>query len=149
MADLRRFEYFAGFIHKKFGTCRIYDVAGGMGKLNEELSKLGCDVLTFDKRHKHLPVKFEVKEFTLEEECRADLVVGMHPDGATKLIIDYAAMHNIPFAIVPCCSDNGMSYKTWIKFLKQHTLDLGMGLEEASLPMKGRATVLIGRPNLS
>ena len=74
---------------------RVFDVAGGMGKLNEALSALGRQVTTFDRRHKHLPVTFAEREFTLDEPCAAELVVGMHPDGATRLIIEYAARHHI------------------------------------------------------
>src|SRR5688500_3796078 len=31
------------------------------------------------------------------------LVVGLHPDQATELIVDFALKHGKPFAVVPCC----------------------------------------------
>jgi hypothetical protein len=31
------------------------------------------------------------------------LLVGMHPNDATKTIVDIALQHEKPFAIVPCC----------------------------------------------
>src|SRR5206468_9460987 len=42
-----------------------------------------------------------------------------HPDGATRLIVEYAARHRIPFSVVPCCSDDGSPYKTWMKSLRR------------------------------
>jgi len=87
MADLQRFSYFANFISTRFEAQRVYDIAGGMGKLNVELTSLGRQVMTFDKRHKHLPVPYAQREFTLLEPCEADMVVGMHPDGATQVFI--------------------------------------------------------------
>ncbi len=148
MADKRRFELFAQLLVARFSGARIFDVAGGMGKLNEALSRLGREVTTFDLRHKHLPVKhFEQRAFTLEEPCEADLVVGMHPDGATRLIIEYAARHQIPFAVVPCCSDNGMPYRSWMKHLASLATGLGLEVDEAPLPMEGRARVVLGAPN--
>ena len=69
MADKRRFELFAQFLCDRFAAPRIFDIAGGMGKLNEALTALGRQVTTFDGRHKHLPVTFAEREFSLEEPC--------------------------------------------------------------------------------
>lgn len=147
MADKRRFELFAALIRERFPSAgRVYDVAGGMGKLNAELAKRGVKALTFDARHKRLPVDFAERRFTLDEPCACDLVAGMHPDGATRLIIEYAAKHGLPFAVVPCCSDNGLPYKSWMKHLAALAQELGLAVEEAVLPMDGRARVLLGRP---
>lgn len=146
MADIQRFSYFAKFIATRFEAPRVYDVAGGMGKLNVELTQLGHNVTTFDKRHKHLPVKYAQREFTLLEPCEADLVVGMHPDGATQVIIEYAAAHRLPFAVVPCCSDNSMPYKQWMRYLAERATALGFrDVGEDALPMRGRARILYGR----
>ncbi len=148
MADKRRFELFARFCAERFADARrVYDVAGGMGKLNEALSALGREVTTFDTRWKHLPVKrYEQRIFSLDEPCAADLIVGMHPDGATRVIVEYAARHRIPFAIVPCCSDNGLSYKPWMRHLAEEAAKHGLQVEESTLPMEGRARVIAGVP---
>jgi hypothetical protein len=148
MADKRRFDLFADLLVTRFpGATRVYDVAGGQGKLNEALTQRGRTVTTFDLRHKHLPVKYAQRPFTLEEPCEAELVVGMHPDGATRVIIEYAARHGLGFAVVPCCSDNGMPYKPWMRHLAEVARDLGIpSVEEAALPMEGRARVLLGLP---
>lgn len=149
MADKRRFELFARFLRDSFPRARrVYDVAGGMGRLNEELTRLGVDALTFDARRKRLPVRFAERRFTLEEPCECDLVAGMHPDGATRLIIAWAARHRVPFAVVPCCSDNGMPYRPWMRHLVETAVEAGFSLDEAVLPMAGRARVLAGRPRV-
>jgi hypothetical protein len=145
MADKRRFELFADLLVQRWEAPRIFDVAGGMGRLNEALTRHGRHVTTFDLRHKHLPVRYEMRPFTLEEPCAADLVVGMHPDGATRLILQYAAQHRVPFAVVPCCSDNGMPYNPWMRHLAELARSLGIErVEELALPMEGRARVLVG-----
>ncbi|MFN7133479.1 MAG: hypothetical protein ACK4N5_15470 [Myxococcales bacterium] len=149
MADKRRFELFAKFLADRFDAPRVFDVAGGMGKLNDALTALGRTVTTFDLRHKRLNVRYAERIFTLEEPCEAELVVGMHPDGATRIIVEYAVKHRIPFAIVPCCSDNGMPYKPWMRHLAELGREAGFEVEEAELPMQGRARVLVGRPPAS
>ncbi len=146
MADKRRFELFAELVTAQFpGARRAFDIAGGMGKLNEALTARGLDVLTFDKRWKHADVKYAQRLFTIDEPCACDVVVGMHPDGATRIIVEYAARHAVPFAIVPCCSDNGMSYKPWMRHLAELGTQLGLEVREELLPMQGRARVLVGR----
>ncbi len=145
MADKRRFELFARYLRERFPDARrVYDVAGGMGRLNAELSKVGFDCLTYDVRVKRLPVPFNERRFSLDEPCDCDLVVGMHPDGATRLIVEYAAKHRRPFSIVPCCSDDGSPYKSWMKVLRGLAEAAGLRVEESELPMAGRARVLTG-----
>ncbi|MFM2152430.1 MAG: hypothetical protein RL199_865 [Pseudomonadota bacterium] len=147
MADKRRFDLFADLLVTRFpDAVRVFDVAGGMGRLNEALVARGRSVTTFDTRHKHLPVRFAERLFTLDEPCEADLVVGMHADGATRLIVEYAARHRLPFAVVPCCSDNGMPYKPWMRHLTELATSLGLEAFEETLAMDGRARVILGRP---
>lgn len=150
MADTRRFELFADLLVAEFPLAgRVYDVAGGLGRLNQALGVRGRSCTTFDRRHKHLKVCFAEREFTLDEPCAADLVVGLHPDAATRLIMAYAARHGIPFAVVPCCSDNSMSYKPWMRFLHAYAQGLGLQTTEAALPMPGRARVILGRHHIA
>lgn len=149
MADLRRFELFARFLTARFpGAPRVWDVAGGQGRLNQALTILGREVTTFDVRRKHLPVRYEERLLLADEPCGCDLVVGMHPDGATRVVVDYAAQHGLPFAVVPCCSDNGMSYKPWLRFVAELARERGFDIELAELPMAGRAKVVLGVPRL-
>jgi hypothetical protein len=146
MADLRRFSLFADFLAQRFAARRVFDVAGGMGKLNEALTARGVQVVTFDRRHRHLDVPYVEGMFTLDQPCEAELVVGLHPDGATRVIIEYAARHRIAFAVVPCCSDNGMSYKPWMRHLTELARAQNFDeVGEQALPIRGRARVLYGR----
>ncbi|HLT31552.1 MAG TPA: hypothetical protein VK013_16060 [Myxococcaceae bacterium] len=146
MADKRRFDLFAELLLQRFPeTRRVYDVAGGMGRLNRAFLERGRSCLTFDLRHKRLPVEYAERLFTLEEPCDADLVVGLHADGATRLVIEYAARHRVGFAVVPCCSDNGMPYKPWMRHLTELAQSLGFtSVTEEVLPMAGRARVIVG-----
>ena len=147
MADLRRFELFAELLTARFPTVkRVFDVAGGKGALNLALTQRGLTCVTFDRRHKHLPVEFALRDFTLEEPCDTDLVVGLHADGATRVIIEYAIKHQVPFAVVPCCSDNSMPYKPWMRHLAELTRGGGLEVDEATLSMQGRARVIVGTP---
>lgn len=147
VADKRRFDLFADLVSRYFPGCRrAFDIAGGQGRLNRALSARGLDVLTFDTRWKHEPVPYAARRFTLDEPCECELLVGMHPDGATRVIVEYAARHGLPFAIVPCCSDNGMSYKPWMRHLAELGEQHGLAVAEAELPMQGRARVLLGTP---
>jgi hypothetical protein len=146
MADKRRFDLFADFIASRLPGRRVFDIAGGMGRLNEALTKRERPTLTFDRRAKHLPVPYAEREFTLDEPCACDVVVGMHPDGATRIIIEYAARHGLPFAVVPCCSDNGLPYKPWMRHLAELARAAGFAVDEHVLPMEGRARVLFGLP---
>lgn len=146
MADKRRFDMMAELLVRRFNPSHVYDVAGGMGRLNQALAQRGRVCTTFDVRHKRLDVPYACRIFTLEEPCQADVVAGMHPDGATRIIIEYAALHKVAFAVVPCCSDNGMSYKPWVRFLWELATRQGfVEVAEEALPMAGRARVLIGR----
>jgi len=147
MADRRRFELFAELLTRRFPAARrVFDVAGGEGRLNEALSARGLQVLTFDRRHKHRPVPYAQRDFTLEEPCLAELVVGLHADGATRLIIEYAARHQVAYAVVPCCSDNSLPYRPWMRHLEALARGLALSCEEVALPMEGRARVLLGEP---
>ena len=146
MADKRRFELFARWIVERFDAPRIFDVAGGAGRLNEALTRRGRLVTTFDRRHKHLDVRFAEGRFSLDEPCACELVVGLHPDGATRVIVEYAARHRVPFAVVPCCADNGLSYRPWVRHLVALAGELGFPrVEEDTLPMEGRARIVSGR----
>ena len=145
MGDEKRFEKFADFLVERFDAPRIFDVAGGQGRLNQELTRRGRTVLTFDRKVKHLPVPYASRPFTLDEPCACDLVVGLHSDGATRVILEYAAKHKIPFAVVPCCADNSMSYNPWVRYLGELARTLGFAeVEEHDLPIRGRKRVIVG-----
>jgi hypothetical protein len=111
MGDSRRFKEFADLIHKQFPRARrIADVAGGAGYLRKELLNI-YDlqyIHTYDPNNKN-PIathgsreKHFRKYFTLDslKKDQYDLIVGMHPDGASEIIVSAP----IDFIIVPCCA---------------------------------------------
>lgn len=146
VGDLQRFDKFADFIVQTFPAPRIWDVAGGMGKLNQALTARGRHCVTFDVRPKHLPVPFAERLLLPDEPCEADLLVGLHPDGATRVIVDYAAAHGLPFAVVPCCSDNSMPYRPWVRHIAELGVAAGFAVEQVDLAISGRRRVVVGRP---
>lgn len=82
-----------------------------------------------------------------------DLVVGMHPDGATDHIIKYAARHRVPFIVCPCCIVPSAAafwgrhtFGDWNMHLTKLARDGGFAVEQFVLPMHGRNIVLVGRP---
>jgi hypothetical protein len=147
LADPRRFELMARLMTERFAAPRIWDIAGGQGRLNAALTALGREVTTFDNRWKRLPnLRYEERFLTLDEPCGCDLLVGMHPDGATRIAIEYAVLHRIPVAVVPCCSDNSMPYKPWVLHIAELAEQGGMTVDLVDLPMEGRCRVVIATP---
>lgn len=143
MADKRRFDRFADFLCQTFPHAgRVWDIAGGQGALAQALLQRGRDATTFDSRWKHLPVPYRQELLTTELPCEADLLAGLHADGATRIIIEYAALHGLPYAIVPCCSDNGLPYKPWVRHLTELSAELGLPAYHADLGLSGRSAVL-------
>ena len=41
--------------------------------------------------------------------ANATAVIGLHPDGATDAIVDFALEARLSFAIVPCCTYDELS----------------------------------------
>lgn len=160
MGDSRRFDLFGKFILKNFPPNkypRVADIAGGKGYLQINLRNLGYKVTTFDKRkgRKNRPGRFQYQyrffNENIEEEF--DLLVGMHPDEATDIIIDEAGNRRIPYAIVPCCVKPSIirmrenyNYTNWIKNLKSFAESKSLTSSKAYLKMTGKRLILYGVP---
>jgi hypothetical protein len=101
-----RFEVMACFIEKHYGNSIKYiaDVAGGQGLLARTLNKkfnYECEVI--DPRGYTLKgVANRATEFVPEIAAYYDLIVGLHPDEATRPVAEAALMR--PAIIVPCCN---------------------------------------------
>jgi hypothetical protein len=103
--DPRRFEVVADFVAERFsGRARyIADVAGGKGVLTRLLSKKkGFECELIDPRRTalsgiaHRPEKFDVGMADYY-----DLLVGLHPDGASRELGEAALVR--PVVMIPCC----------------------------------------------
>lgn len=161
MGDRRRFTLFADLIARNFPALRsapIADVAGGKGYLQMALRQRGwSDITSWDKRkgyskgrtgyrYGHFNHLFAPKHY--------GLVVGMHPDGGTDQIIEYAIKRRVPFAVCPCCViptartyRGGNDYRQWCGHLTAMAEGGGFDVMRTELPMDGRRLVLIGRPS--
>jgi len=101
-----RFEVMAMFVNEYFGNQVKYiaDVAGGQGMLSKILNKrYNYESEVIDPhgwRIKGVPGHAE--EFNPSSAGYYDLVVGLHPDQATRAIAE--AAHSRPAIIVPCCN---------------------------------------------
>lgn len=160
MGDSRRFDLFAKVVANNFPPekfSRVADVAGGAGYLGIALKERGYGkVILFDKRKKHVRAKgidFRYQYFGPSVKDPFDILVGMHPDEATDVIIVEAARRKIPFAVCPCCVKptakpyfGQHTYKLWVEHLKRLAIQLEFKLMETTLPMNGKNIVLVGRP---
>jgi hypothetical protein len=157
VGDSRRFDLFAKLVSESF-PCRdqkIADVAGGKGILRWALGERGYKTVTsWDKRHNNAKGRPNIKWGYFKQDLteRYDLVVGMHPDGATDHIIQYAIRNKVPFVICPCCVIpsavaywNQYNFGSWLHHLNSLALKGGMTTEITTLKMNGRNMVLIGR----
>jgi len=155
MGDGRRFTEYAAYIHRNFPRARLVaDVAGGAGRLNVALSRLGHDVTTHDPA---APATARIRVvralFTVDTPGDFDLIVGLHPDAATDVIVVVACARRVPFVVVPCCVlptatrfDGPRNARAWMAHLERTAVRGGMRVERGRLRITGQADVLTGRP---
>ncbi len=101
-----RFEVVAEFINSSFGKNIKYiaDVAGGQDMLSRILrKKFNYEAEVIDPRgYSLVGVPSIQKEYTQDMADIYDLIVGLHPDEATKEIV-YSAFKK-PTILIPCCN---------------------------------------------
>ncbi len=104
--DDSRFEEVAAFVYERFGNSVRYiaDVAGGQGLLARILSKkYNYDAEVIDPRHYQLVgVRNRECEYKSDMAGFYDLIVGLHPDEATRDVVESAKAR--PVLVVPCCN---------------------------------------------
>ena len=104
--DANRFEVVAAFIYEHYGRSIQYiaDVAGGRGMLSRILQKkynYECEVV--DPRGWTLKgVDNRQTELDPSIASYYDLIVGLHPDEATRAVAEAALVR--PAVLVPCCN---------------------------------------------
>ena len=164
MGDSSRFILFSQYIKNNFPFTKyptIADIAGGKGQLQIELHKLGYDVTTYDKRHTRVSrnLKYKYSYFNDSIKEKYSLLVGLHPDEATDIIITQAIKRKIPFCVIPCCilpyatiykgdtnRTSKNAYRSWINHLKQVAESNKYKVILFELPMKGKNIVIKGIP---
>lgn len=103
--DPQRFEVLADFISERFGRNIKYiaDVAGGQGMLCRVLNKHNYQAEVVDPRGWALKgVSNRPEEYNAEMASYYDLIVGLHPDEATKEIAKSTKIR--PTILIPCCN---------------------------------------------
>lgn len=156
VGDHNRALVLAEFVMRNFQPCTVADVAGGQGNLSMWLALHGYDCTVIDPRNTTFSKRWraQVKRNRLHikrlrrEYCAAmaqdyELVIGLHPDGATR---ELALSVQIAPAvvIVPCCNMwargqdvSGLIEDTWNR--------LGATWWSTQLPMGGKNVVYVGR----
>ena len=101
-----RFDAVAEFIAQRYGRDVRYvaDVAGGQGVLSRVLRKrFNYEAEVIDPRGNTLKgVPGRAREFSAESADFYDLVVGLHPDQATRAVAEAALVR--PTILIPCCN---------------------------------------------
>lgn len=104
--DPQRFEVVADFVFETFGRKIKYiaDVAGGRGMLSRILNKrYNYRATVFDPRgYTLVGVEGITEEFKPEDASYYDLVIGLHPDEATRQVAESALVTNT--LLIPCCN---------------------------------------------
>jgi len=105
--DEARFEIVAEYIYRRFGDRIKYiaDVAGGQGLLSRILhKKYNYEAEVIDPRGYVLKgVPSRQAEYSPDMAKFYDLVVGLHPDAATRAVAESAVYR--PILLVPCCNE--------------------------------------------
>ena len=111
--DEDRFEIVADYIYQYFGRGVKYiaDVAGGQGLLCRILNKkYNYEAEVIDPRGRALTgVPSKQAEYTPAMAGFYDLIVGLHPDRATRAVAESALYR--PILLVPCCNEWDKSKK--------------------------------------
>ena len=101
-----RFEVMAAYIYDRYGSSIQYiaDVAGGQGMLSRILrKKYNYEAEVVDPRGWTLRgVPGRAEEFDPSLATFYDLIVGLHPDEATRAVAEAARLK--PAIVVPCCN---------------------------------------------
>ena len=105
MGDTRRGIVMAEYIKRHFPRInKIISVADGNLILSNELCH-NYTVSVYDPkiRNRNKFINIHKGLFLANNSELCDLVVGIHPDGATGEIVDYSIKNRINGIIVPCC----------------------------------------------
>ncbi|MCL1792446.1 MAG: hypothetical protein FWG34_01110 [Oscillospiraceae bacterium] len=142
--DESRFEILAEYIYNRFGNGIKYiaDAAGGQGLLCRILNKkYNYEAEVIDPRGYALRgVPSKMAEYSPEMAKFYDLVVGLHPDEATRAVAESAIYR--PILLVPCCNEWDKSRKLGSRELVQAIVDYldkkGIASETVVFGFKGK-----------
>lgn len=150
--DPARFEAVAEFIQARYGSGVRYiaDVAGGQGLLCRLLRKRynhDCEVV--DPRGwtlKGTPGRPETFDPAMADYY--DLVVGLHPDEATRAVAAAALVR--PVVLIPCCnfwSAEKLGRDALVEAIEAYYGECGVAFERIVFPFRGPKNVgLVSEP---
>lgn len=155
MGDRRRFHEVAELILRQFPPARfpvVADVAGGKGKLAGKLQARGYRTTIIDTRRsrKHPKGAKRVSQPYVAGMARKfDVLVGLHPDGATEQLALSARRR--PVVLIPCCLHRWDGPEDGRIEQRIRTLwgRIGVSWIETQLSIMGRSLVLVGQPSRS
>jgi hypothetical protein len=140
--DPQRFDVLADYIADTYGRSVDYiaDVAGGQGMLSRILNKhyryhsevidpRGCALVGIPSR---------AEEFTPALAGYYDLIVGLHPDEATRAVAEAALVK--PAIVIPCCnfwSDEKLGRDELVDALAEYYSAHGVEFERVTFNFKG------------
>ena len=145
--DDSRFEEIAGFIYNRYGNKIKYiaDVAGGQGLLTKILNKkYNYEAEVIDLRgHQVKGVSNRQGEYKRDMADYYDLIVGLHPDEATREVVGSARIK--PVLVVPCCNfwdrTKKLGAKELIANLEEYLRAEGIGFQRVTFDFKGPKNV--------
>ncbi len=141
--DPRRFEVVADFIHNRYGNTIRYiaDVAGGQGCLTRLLNKkFNYESEVIDPRGYALKgVPNRQVAYTPDMADYYNLIVGLHPDEATRQVVESARYK--PIIVIPCCNFWDQSVKlgseALIAAIAEYIASLGVCYEIVKFEFSG------------
>ena len=147
-----RFEVLASYIYDYYGgqVRYIADVAGGQGVLARLLNKhynYECEVI--DPRGwalKGVPARSEL--FRPELAVYYDLIIGLHPDEATRAVAEAARAR--PAILIPCCnfwSQEKLGRDELLAAIEEDYCQHGVQYQRVEFPFKGPKNIgLVSSP---
>jgi hypothetical protein len=147
-----RFEVMAAFIYERYGASVNYiaDVAGGQGMLSRILrKKYNYEAEVVDPRGWTLRgVPNRAEEFDPSLTSYYDLIVGLHPDQATRAVAEAALVK--PVIVVPCCnfwSEEKLGRDELVEAVADYYRENGVCFEHTIFDFKGPKNIgLVSEP---
>jgi hypothetical protein len=146
--DSRRFELVADLVYSYFGNSikHIADVAGGQGLLSRYLNKKNYISEVVDPRgYTLVGVSSRQCEFNSQMANFYDLIIGLHPDDATKAVAESAFYR--PTILIPCCNfwdkTRKLSAKALVQAICEYYEANNIEYEEIVLDFRGPKNVAI------
>lgn len=151
--DEARFQVLADYIAEEYGKRVRYiaDVAGGQGMLARILAKkYNYSAEVIDVRG------WALKGVLARQECFSpdlagyyDLIVGLHPDEATRAVAESAVVK--PTILVPCCnfwSNEKLGQEELLEAIESYYRDKGVVCKRVEFAFRGPKNIgLISNPS--